>query len=384
MTASRTLHTARLFYFFYFAVMGLVLPFFPVYLASLQMEAFTIGLIIALISAARIFAPPLFGYWLEQRQYNPAIILCLSSLVAAMALLPLNSAATYLPVFALLVLLFALLWSGILAPADSLTIRIAEANHTHYSRIRLWGSVGFIVSSLLAGSYLAGERMLILPWIMAGLMIALAISSVTFQRMPVFTHHPSDDAPLPHSRETHRLMLAGLLMQCSHGAYYAFFSLYLIHIGYQAQWVSLFWVVSVVAEIILMAWAGHWLQRCSLALCLHICFVLAAVRWLGIAYSEAWWWLLLWQLFHAATFGAFHISSITAMNRMVAPSRQASAQGWLGAMTFGLGGMSGVMLAGWLVQVIDIRAALLSSSIIALLGAWLYRQPASKADTHIF
>jgi|UPI00036C1A4E PPP family 3-phenylpropionic acid transporter len=376
MIAYRTLHTARLFYFFYFAVMGLVLPFFPVYLASLQMEAFTIGFIIALISAARIFAPPLFGYCLEQRHYNPAIILCLSSLVAGIALLPLNNIAIYLPIFGFLVLLFALLWSGMLAPAESLTIHLAEANQTHYSRIRLWGSVGFIVSSLLAGSYLAGEHIRILPWIMAALMLALALSSFAFIHMPSLSQH-HDDAPLPYSQETRRLMLAGLLMQCSHGAYYAFFSLYLIQIGYQAQWISFFWVVAVGAEIMLMAWAGHWLQRCSLSLCLHICFVLAALRWLGIAYTEAWWWLLLWQLCHAATFGAFHISSITAINRMVAPSRQASAQGWLGAMTFGLGGMLGVMLAGWLVQVMDIRAALLSSSIIALLGAWLYHPSAT-------
>jgi len=358
--------------------MGLVLPFFPVYLASLQMEAFTIGLIIALISASRIFAPPLFGYWLEQRQYSPALILCSSSMIAALALVPLNSAATWLPVFALLVLLFSLLWSGILAPADSFTIRMAEANHTQYSRIRLWGSVGFIVSSLLVGAYLNGERMLLLPWIMAVLMVALAITTIAFHHVPAPAQHHTAHTNLPHSRETQRLMLAGLLMQCSHGAYYAFFSLYLIDLGYQTSWISFLWVASVAAEIILMAWAGSWLQRCSLALCLQLCFVLAALRWLGIAYSEAWWWLLLWQLLHAATFAAFHISSVTAMNRMVAPSRQASAQGWLGAMTFGLGGMLGIMLAGWLVQVMDIRAALLSSSIIALLGAWLYRQPASK------
>ncbi|MDQ6975480.1 MAG: MFS transporter [Mariprofundaceae bacterium] len=367
-----------MFYFVYFSVMGLMLPFFPVYLAALNMNAMTIGFMVGLLSAARMLAPPLFGHFLDQRKHAAAGVLSLAACLAAIAFLPLNHAVPWLPLFALLVLLFSMLWAGMLPAADGLTLVIAEQQGSDYSRIRAWGSLGFIASSMLAGFWLKESTMHYFPWIIAFLMFLLAISSSAFR--PSMSFAPIADKPdrpilkKPWSQALRRLMLGGLLMQCSHGAYYGFFSLYLIELGFSNQTIGILWVVGVVAEIVLMAYGGKWLQKLPLSVCLRACFLLAALRWLGIGMVEDYWLLFVFQLLHAASFAAFHIASVTGIARIAPASQQVSTQGWFAAMGFGLGGMLGIVLAGWVVNIMHIQMAFLLSSLIALAGVYLYRK----------
>ncbi len=366
----------RTFYFIYFSIMGLMLPFFPVYLAALHMNAATIGFMVGLLSAARMLAPPLFGYYLEQRQHNAAAVLAVAGVVAAISVVPLNHTVSWLPLFALLVLLFSVLWAGMLPAADSLTLAMTKQQGSDYGRIRLWGSIGFIASSMLAGAWLEGQAIDYLPWIVAGLMLLLAVSAWAFHA-PSHTAAAHSKQPIAEKKWSpalRRLMIGGLLMQCSHGAYYGFFSLYLIQLGYDHQTIGLLWVVGVLAEIVLMAYGGTWLQQLPLNTCLRACFLLAALRWLGIGMVEDYVLLIVFQLLHAASFAAFHVASVTGISRISPASQHISTQGWFAAMGFGLGGMLGIMLAGQVVNTIDIQAAFLLSVLVALAGVWLYRK----------
>jgi len=209
-------------------------------------------------------------------------------------------------------------------------------------------------------------------------MILLAISSWAFHS-PSLTVTPPQDQQTPSNKKKwspalRRLMFAGLLMQCSHGAYYGFFSLYLLQLGYDHQSIASLWVVGVAAEIVLMAYGGTWLQRLPLHACLRVCFLLAALRWLGIAMVESLAWLIVFQLLHAASFAAFHVASITGISRISPAAQHITTQGWFAAMGFGLGGMLGIMLAGQVVGIVSIQAAFLLSALIALAGVCLYRK----------
>lgn len=363
----------RLFYALYFSLMGLMLPFFPLYLAALDYTPLAIAMMVGVISLARVVAPPLFGHWLDAHPgEKTARRIALAMLLAAAAILLLPYGERWPGLAMTLLLVFSLVWAGVLAPADALTARLGERmGHGFYARIRLWGSVGFIVTSLLAGWLLTDDVLMGLPVLVAILMLLMATGSV-----PLLAQTPVPGT-VANSRQVwpmplRRLLLAAFLMQCSHGAYYTFYSLHLSSLGYSHQWIGGMWTLGVVAEVIFMALMGRLPRLLPLAVAMQLCFALTALRWLGIAWSEAWWWLVLWQCLHAISFAAFHVLSVNAANRLVSHHHQARTQGWLAAFGFGAGGTVGVMLAGAVAGAVNIAAAFVLSAVIACSGVLLY------------
>jgi len=157
-------------------------------------------------------------------------------------------------------------------------------------------------------------------------------------------------------------------MQASHGAYYGFYSLYLVELGFQGWQIGAFWVLGVAAEIVLMWTCSRYLQNAAPARVLGVCLVLAALRWLGIGMAQYWLWLVLLQLLHAATFAAFHISAVTWVRRLAPASRHAAAQGWYSACGFGMGTTVGIMACGWISEQSGYTAAFFACSAVAMLG----------------
>ncbi|MFQ5518789.1 MAG: MFS transporter, partial [Mariprofundus sp.] len=161
------------------------------------------------------------------------------------------------------------------------------------------------------------------------------------------------------------------LMQVSHGAYYGFFSLYLVEIGYSGWHIGAFWVLGVVAEIILMWGWSRPLQKAAPAWVLSVSLFLAALRWLGIGWTEAWYALVLLQLLHAASFAAFHLSAIAWVKRLAPAKRHATAQGWYSASGFGLGSTVGIMGCGVIVSQWGYTEAFFICAGVAVLGMLL-------------
>ncbi len=348
-----------------------MLPFFPLYLAALHYTPVAIAILVSVLSLARIVAPPLVAMWLEAwpRCYNlPAILMLLAALAMTLLFIWPSSFYTVL----LLLAVFAFVWAGILAPVDSFTARLGERiGNGFYAHIRLWGSIGFILTSIIAGELFSSDVLMLLPLVVALLMLLMGADSSQLFSSPVpQTSTASDQQLWPPALR--RLMLAAFFMQCSHGAYYTFYSLHLQQLGFTHQAVGVMWTLGVVAEVLLMANFGRFPKRVSLALAMQLCFALTVLRWLGIAWSEAWWSLVLWQCLHAVSFAAFHVLSVTTANRLVAAPHQGRVQGWLAAAGFGAGGSLGVILAGIVVQLADISTAFVTSAMIAGCGMLLY------------
>jgi len=157
-------------------------------------------------------------------------------------------------------------------------------------------------------------------------------------------------------------------MQVSHGAYYGFFSLYLSEAGYSGGQIGLYWVIGVVAEIILMWRWSKALQAAAPALVFTICLLLASLRWFGIALTTDPILLILLQLLHAASFAAFHVAAIAWVKRLSPDSRHAAAQGLFSAAGFGLGSTIGIMGCGLIASAFGFTTAFYLCALIALLG----------------
>jgi PPP family 3-phenylpropionic acid transporter len=334
------------------------------------MDVVTIGVMTGLLAVAKVVAPPWIGYLADRRSAGHSRPFIMFSSVGAALFAVAMAGVDNIWLLAVVVLLFGILWSAILPLTDGLSVTISEAALADYGRLRVWGSIGFVAASLAGGAWLADGRMDRFPYWLLGLMLLLAVAAVRFPDHRLLATEQGE-AKQGFSRAFMLLLAVSFLMQVSHGSYYGFFSLYLVDIGYSGWQIGAFWVLGVMAEIVLMWGWSKPLQKAAPAWVLSTSLLLAAVRWLGIGSTEVWYGLIFWQLLHAASFAAFHLSAIAWVKRLAPGHRHATAQGWYSASGFGLGSTVGIMGCGLIVSSGGYPQAFYVCAGVALIGMLL-------------
>ncbi|HIP07151.1 MAG TPA: MFS transporter [Mariprofundaceae bacterium] len=368
MISNHSLISIRLFYTAYFAAMGLILPYFPVYLTDLGLNTLWVGVFIGALAATKIIAPPLAGLLLEYRDTNTRTFLLFTAGLATLA------SALFIPQFDMgwmltIVIVFGFFWAAILPLTDGLSLVVSEISMMSYGRLRVWGSVGFVFASFLGGLWLVGDNISLFPWILTTLLILTTIAATGFPDLSnIDTKQKQQASAQTNQKALLWLLFIGFCMQASHGAYYGFFSLYMLDAGYSGGEIGLFWVIGVLAEIVLMWYWSKRIQKASPAWVLGICLLLASLRWFGLAITTNIAAIIVLQLLHAASFAAFHLSAVAWVRKFAKPHRQTSAQGWYSSIGFGLGSTVGIMLCGIIVETQGYSAAFYACTFIALLG----------------
>jgi MFS transporter, PPP family, 3-phenylpropionic acid transporter len=155
-------------------------------------------------------------------------------------------------------------------------------------------------------------------------------------------------------------------MAAAHGTLYAFFTLHLERSGYRMSTIGMLWTLGVVAEIVVFLYLPQLFRRFALSHILIASFACAVVRFVLLGWlAELLWLLVMAQLLHAATFGAFHAAAVAAMHRIVPEAAHARGQTLFSSITYGAGGAAGALAAGALWQ---LGGAALAFSVSALAG----------------
>ncbi|GAV20459.1 MFS transporter, PPP family, 3-phenylpropionic acid transporter [Mariprofundus micogutta] len=366
MVSQTSLNRIRLFYSAYFAAMGLVLPFFPVYLDGLGLNAAMVGFMTGLLALAKVVAPPWAGHLLDrQPQAWAHRFIIIASWLAAVAAVSIGI-SDHPYILTITILLFGMFWAAVLPLTDGLSVSVSEADGADYGRLRAWGSIGFILTSLAGGLWFSESNINSFPFVLAGLMVVLAISAQGFPTLqhPAESEHGQDSFP----RAFYILLAIAFIMQISHGAYYGFFSLYLVENGFTGLQIGIYWVIGVMAEIILMWLWSKQIQQAAPTYLFSTCLMLAALRWFGIGLTTDAVWLVILQLLHAASFAAFHVAAIAWVKRIAPDNRHASAQGLFSAAGFGLGSTIGIMGCGLIAESMGYAMAFYACAAIALFG----------------
>ena len=155
------------FYFFYFAFVGAMAPYWGLYLRSLEFSALQIGVLMSLLQVMRIFAPNIWGHIADHTGRRAGIVRA-----AAMVCL-----VTYLGVFLgtgfwwlfLVMSLTSFFWSAPLPLVEAITLTHLKERSDLYGKIRLWGSIGFILVVVGLGAALDHAPIRILLWVVLGL-----------------------------------------------------------------------------------------------------------------------------------------------------------------------------------------------------------------------
>jgi PPP family 3-phenylpropionic acid transporter len=371
------------FYFFYFAFVGMFAPYWSLYLKSLRFDAVQIAILLSVQPVMRMIAPNVWG-WLADHTGRRLLVVQIAALCGALFYLGVFFTTQFYGLLLVLALL-NFFWSASMPLVEATTLTYLGKNTAHYGRIRSWGSLGFIVSVLGLGyafDYIA------IGWLLwAGLSVMLGILVFSRQIPPteVLAHH-TDSQPVTRiilQPQVLSLFGACFLMSVAHGAYYTFYSIYLVEHGYAKSAVGWLWALGVICEIGVF-FVMPWLMRhFTLPHILLVSFAAAVLRFLLIGWGvESLPLLLFAQMLHAATFGAFHASAVALIHHFFRGRHQSRGQALFGSLTYGAGGMAGGLLSGPLWQNFGAAAMYSVSAAAALIGfvllAWKLHRVADE------
>lgn len=372
-------------YFWYFAFIGAFLPYFALYLQSIGLSAGRIAVVMSLGHVMRLLAPLLWSWLADSGGRRVQIVV--ASTAAALA----SFSVVFLTQdFVGLLIGMAILhffWSASLPLVEALTLGHLAATPERYGRIRLWGSIGFIVTVLGVGLLLDVAPISSQLWVSWVLLLGTLVSALTLTEAP--GHAGQVATPIVQvlrQRKVVFLLAAGLFMTAAHGALYVFYSIHLVAQGYGKTLVGLLWTLGVVAEIVVFLYMPRISKWVSLRQILLACFALAVLRFLLIGWTvEIIGLLALAQLLHGASFGAHHAATMAALNRWFVAGQQARAQALYGSVTYGAGGLGGALLAGALWESAGAAITFSAASALALLGLILVWRgvPADSASTPV-
>jgi PPP family 3-phenylpropionic acid transporter len=355
-------------YFWYFAFIGAFLPYFALYLQSIGMSAGRIAILMSLGQFMRLVAPLLWSWLADSGGRRVRIVV--ASTAASLA----SFSVVFLTQdFLGLLLGMAVLhffWSASLPLVEALTLGHLAANPERYGRVRLWGSIGFIVTVMGVGLLLDLAPIRSQLWVSWALLLGTLLSALTLTE--VKGHAEQVSGPIIEvlrQRKVLFLLGAGLFMTAAHGALYVFYSIHLVAQGYGKTLVGALWTLGVVAEIVVFLLMPRISLRVSMRTILLACFLLAALRFLLIGWAPGFIGLLVVaQLLHGASFGAHHAATMAALNRWFAAGQQARAQALYGSTAYGAGGLGGALLAGALWESSGAGITFSAASALALIG----------------
>ena len=334
-----------LFFFAYYGYVGVFSPYASLYFADKGISATQIGVLMSLMQVMRIFGPNLWG-WVADHTRQRVRVLQLTSIAAALVFCAVFWGQTFSYFFIVLVLLN--LFTSAQGPlSEALMLSAMRGDLTHYGRLRLWGSVGFIAAVLVSGQLLDRFGIGLVPWISL-LLLALVAFAASNMREDGDTH-AAHDAPSVRAvlqrREVIAFFASTFLMVAAHASLYVYYSLYLAQIGYSKTVIGLMWSLGVVAEIAFFYWQAPLFRRFGVRWLMLASLAIGVVRFLMIGLgAESLLLLLVAQVLHAATFGVHHSASVATLQRWFSGPLQARGQALFISISYGLGGTIGGLL----------------------------------------
>lgn len=321
------------------------MPYMGLYLQNhLHFTAEDIGQLLAFLMIARVVAPNFWGYVADKSGQRLRVVRIGAFMLSLFAMAVFAAKGFWSLAFVLLG--YSFFQSAIQAQFEAVTIAHLGVRRELYSRIRVWGSVGFIVAVALLGMLFDVVSVAWLPVCLTACALATWSASLSVPAIATVPrgHGAESFLDILKKPAVAVFMLVHFLMQLSHAPYYSFFSIFLEQHGYARTVIGWLWSLAVLAEVVAFAFMHRWLPRVGEKTVLLLCLLAGMLRWAvtGLAVDIP---ALIWtvQLLHAATFAAFHAAAISFIFQHFGEGHQGQGQG-LYSMLWGVG----VALGSWL------------------------------------
>ncbi len=348
-----------LFYFFYFALVGVYVIFLPKALVEVGFSGSEVGIIFAIAPIVRFALPFIFRRFgnLNKKTYLLSLFLMVISAAAFFV-----GARSF---WALVVInIFYGASMGVILPFVD-TIALKAIKKENYGKVRLWGSIGFMAIALWLGKFLQTPTQTI--YYLIFMAIATGVSGLF-----IIKFDSADKVEDKKSKDRLSLSqywawwLSALLFQVSFGGFYNFFTIYETNYGVSLEITSWLWSFGVVCEIVMLYFQGALLKRFSLLALIEISIFSAVIRWLILwAFPGSLVGAFISQAFHSLNFALYYSASIAYVYTLY--SQKKLAQQFFLGISFGLGGSIGAVIAGFIYQNSP-NLLFLSQALISLLA----------------
>ena len=359
-----------LYYLTSFAVLGVYIPYFNLYLARLGFTGLQIGLLSLILPLSMVLVPALGGM-LADRLGRRRVLVIASGVLSLAAFAGMTAVRSF-PGAALVIAGYALLRAPALPLVEATAMEVAAGGGPPYGRMRAWGSLAFIVTALVTGPLVGslGERVALYV-----ILLLLAFQALAAFLLPAERPRPDSGGGLSGLGRLLRqpsvlcFLLASILVQAAHGPYYVFYSIHLRDAGYSPRAIGLLWGISVACEIVAMLLMPRILGRYGTLAVLGASAVLAAARFGICAATVAPLAMIVAQALHAATYAAFHVAAVTHTHNLFGETRRASGQAIYVTAAYGIGNVLGMFSSGILYDRTSMRVLFAGAAIVALAAA---------------
>jgi PPP family 3-phenylpropionic acid transporter len=347
-----------------FGLVGTHLPYFPVWLKAVGVDAGWIGIITAVPAVTRFTVLPFVTAFAERRHALRGAIM-LTALATAVGLAIVGT--QHLPLLILIAYAATCcLWTPMVPLIDAYALRGVAHYGLKYGPLRLWGSAAFIATALVCGQLLDVMSAKHLIWIIVGMASLGALVSLGLQPLSVIKAAPTarhGAGALLRDPGFLAIILTSALIQSSHQAYYIFASIAWQQEGFGGLTIASLWVLGVLAEIVVFALSPRF--TLPPAILVVIAALTAVARWVITAQAPPIAILAAVQLLHGLTFGLTQVGTMGLMVHHVPPHIMARGQGFLAAC-------SGIVAAS---------VSILTGAVYARYGQGVYYLMAALAGT---
>lgn len=347
-----SLFLLALTYFLYFGQLGVLVPYLGVFLDGRGFSSEQIGELFAIITFARILGPNLWATLADKTGKGLSILQfgCFLTVSCFSLIFVFDGFWGITLAFALMMMF----WTAVLPQLEVITLNSVNSDANGYSRIRLWGSIGFIVLTVLSGKSIDAFSSEAPVYASCLVLSGLFLASLLL-RTPGKTEQAEAQKGSIWSKVSSKVfvcfILSAVLLQVSFGPYYGFFALYMRDLGFSGQVTGGLVALGVGAEIFIFLVAGRLINYFGVKWILIISLVLTALRWLCLAlFAEHTPVLILSQALHAFGFGMTHAASVHFIHHYFGEKYQSRGQALYVSIAFGVGGAIGSYVAGQMWQ----------------------------------
>ncbi len=367
-----------------FLYVGLYLPYFPLWLEARDLTPLEISTILSMSLVIRVLASSQVMAYADKHR-DRANLLTLLYFGSAFAILLYIPSVSFWPILAV-TLLYNLFFNPVLPLLDAITLSGVRRFDADYGKIRIWGSLVFILANLGGGALLVGfDANAILLALVASMFLG-ALASLVLPRIgrKKIAITSKDDPVSRRALLANPVFLIVLtasgLAQASHAFLYGFGSIYWQSIGITGTMIGLLWAIGVIAEVVLFQFSKGLLKRFSPVHMIALGCLGGVIRWLVFPFIEGEAAFLFLQVLHGLSFGAVHIGTMHYIMEAVPEENIGAAQGVgyvLGGVVMGLA----VFLSGPIYDAVAGYGFWVMSALCFIALIMLYFTPTPSSPT---
>lgn len=369
----RGLFVAKIYYFFFFGAIGCLVPFFNIYLSQIGLSGTEIGWLGSIAPIMALLANPFWGGVADRWQIH-RLVLAFCALISGIVTLFFLQFNKFWPLLGLITAL-TFFRTPIGAILDSAVIDLVKRTGGHYGHQRMWGTVAFVLATLLLGQLVDSRDLSAIFWLHGGflgiicMILSLFLPIESLEQKTSFGQGVRALLGQPNYRS---FLIALTLLGVGVSAFVGFLGLHVLALGGSEKQVGQAWALATSTEILLMYFGGRWFARYSYRRVLLMSFAGFALVWglVGLAPSTTIVMFILPGM--GICFGSFWTAAVGYASEAAPPGLSATAQALMGAALSGLGWSLGSVAAGYLWDLTNGHTLFLFAGFTALLALVIF------------